>query len=270
MQELIPVVFNEQLKVNSVDARTLWKAVGSDTAFKDWILRRLDYTMAVEGEDYILQNDDKTDKSYSSISIAQKRAMVNTEKLTNENVNIIAKFKRKNYILSVHLAKEFAMLERNETGKKVRKYFIECEGRLIDELSKPKIIQQPLITIPRFKNDSVSSAHKELMSQFKSTFISIYKRIPTNEEYGKFVAGVNKKVFGYHEKGMRGNLTSHGYVVAINTFDEICRSLKGSRNIGNSVQSSVDRINLELKEVKFPELATEPFALITNGTELVA
>lgn len=137
-------------------------------------------------------------------------------------------------------------------------------------VNEPKIIQQPLITIPRFKNDSVSSAHKELMIQFKSTFISIYKRIPTNEEYGKFVSGVNKKVFGYHEKGMRGSLTSHGYIVAINTFDEICRSLKGSRNIGTSVQSSVDRINLELKEVKFPELATEPFALITSGTELVA
>jgi Rha family phage regulatory protein len=159
------------------------------------------------------------------------------------------------------------------TGKEADQWklkYIHEFNRMREELSKPKIIQQPLIIVPRFKNDSVSSAHKELMSQFKSTFVSIYKRTPTNEEYGKFVAGVNKKVFGYHEKGMRGSLTSHGYIVAINTFDEICRSLKGSRNIGTSVQSSVDRINLELKEVKFPELATEPFALITNGTELVA
>ena len=135
---------------------------------------------------------------------------------------------------------------------------------------EPKIIQQPLIIVPRFKNDSVSRAHRELMSQFKSTFISIYKRVPTNEEYGRFVAGVNKKVFGYHEKGMRKELTTHGYVVAINTFDEITSSLKSTNNIGTSVQSSVDRINLELSTVKFPQLGTEPFALITNGTELVA
>jgi Rha family phage regulatory protein len=159
------------------------------------------------------------------------------------------------------------------TGKEIVKWKIAYTKefqRMREELSKPKIIQQPLIIVPRFKNDSVSRAHRELMSQFKSTFISIYKRIPTNEEYGRFVAGVNKKVFGYHEKGMRKELTTHGYVVAINTFDEITSSLKATNNIGTSVQSSVDRINLELSTVKFPQLGTEPFALITNGTELVA
>ena len=159
------------------------------------------------------------------------------------------------------------------TGKEVVRWKIAYAKefqRMREELSKPKIIQQPLIIVPRFKNDSVSRAHRELMSQFKSTFISIYKRVPTNEEYGRFVAGVNKKVFGYHEKGMRKELTTHGYVVAINTFDEITSSLKSTNNIGTSVQSSVDRINLELSTVKFPQLGTEPFALITNGTELVA
>lgn len=159
------------------------------------------------------------------------------------------------------------------TGKEADQWklkYIHEFNRMREELSKPKIIQQPLIIVPRFKNDSVSRAHRELMSQFKSTFISIYKRIPTNEEYGRFVAGVNKKVFGYHEKGMRKELTTHGYVVAINTFDEITSSLKSTNNIGTSVQSSVDRINLELSTVKFPQLGTEPFALITNGTELVA
>lgn len=244
MQELVPVVFNEQLKVNSVDARTLWKAVGSRMKFTDWIYSRLDDTIARENIDF---------------KLSEKNERVNKGQLKS----------RIDYIITISLAKEIAMLERNDIGKKVRKYFIECEDKL-KELSKPKIIQQPLIIVPRFKNDSVSRAHRELMSQFKSTFISIYKRVPTNEEYGRFVAGVNKKVFGYHEKGMRKELTTHGYVVAINTFDEITSSLKATNNIGTSVQSSVDRINLELSTVKFPQLGTEPFALITNGTELVA
>jgi anti-repressor protein len=35
------------------------------------------------------------------------------------------------YHISMDMAKELAMVERNEEGKQARQYFIECEKRLI-------------------------------------------------------------------------------------------------------------------------------------------
>lgn len=132
------------------------------------------------------------------------------------------------------------------------------------------VTQEPApITVPRFKHDSASQAHTELTRQFTRTFIKIKGRRPDSSEFALFVSGVNRKVFGFHEKGMRNQLTPHGYIVAINTFDEITRKLRGSLNIGHSVQDSVDKINKELREIRFPELGTKPFALISGNIELI-
>ena len=39
----------------------------------------------------------------------------------------------KEYLLSIDMAKELSMLERNEKGKQARIYFIECEKRLREQ-----------------------------------------------------------------------------------------------------------------------------------------
>ncbi|WP_181938967.1 antA/AntB antirepressor family protein, partial [Klebsiella pneumoniae] len=41
------------------------------------------------------------------------------------------------YLLSLDMAKEVAMVERNEQGRAVRRYFIQCEEAL--QLSAPEI-----------------------------------------------------------------------------------------------------------------------------------
>lgn len=40
--------------------------------------------------------------------------------------------KRKNYHITLGMAKELAMVERNDQGKAARKYFIECERKLLE------------------------------------------------------------------------------------------------------------------------------------------
>ena len=102
MNELIiirPTLINGA-EVNSVNARDLHAVLESKRQFADWIKARIDEVDAIENIDYIV--------------FSQKNENGNNKSLIE-------------YILSTDIAKEIAMLERNEIGKKVRRYFIEVE-----------------------------------------------------------------------------------------------------------------------------------------------
>ena len=58
--------------------------------------------------------------------------------------------KTKDYLLSMDMAKELSMLERNDRGKQARRYFIECEKKL-RQVSKPAIdMSDPLVVARLF------------------------------------------------------------------------------------------------------------------------
>ena len=84
--------------VNAVDARELWKFLGSRQKFADWIKDRLEGF--VEGQDFTVHKIMKGEKG---------------------------RFQPTDYIISLDVAKHIAMLERNEQGYRVRRYFIEAE-----------------------------------------------------------------------------------------------------------------------------------------------
>ncbi|CAD7288277.1 antA/AntB antirepressor family protein [Campylobacter suis] len=101
MTELVPILQTEfnGAEINSVNARDLHEVLESKQDFSTWIKKRLDETDAVENTDYICFH----------------------KKMEANNATMIE------YILAIDIAKEVAMLERNEIGKKVRRYFIEFE-----------------------------------------------------------------------------------------------------------------------------------------------
>ena len=124
MTELIPINkadFNGA-EINSVNARELHAVLESKYQFADWIKSRLEETDAVENIDYIIVSE-KTE----TMTEHGKKASIKNE-----------------YILSTDIAKEIAMLERNEVGKKVRRYFIEFE-----KMHKQNFIPQDLPTALR-------------------------------------------------------------------------------------------------------------------------
>lgn len=96
---LIPIYQNEMGR-QLVDARELYAFVESKQDFSEWIKKRLGECEAVEGQDF-------------SIILG---------KSTGGRP-------QKDYILLIDIAKEVAMLERNEKGKAVRKYFISVERK---------------------------------------------------------------------------------------------------------------------------------------------
>lgn len=109
-------------EINSVNARELHAVLESKTDFSTWIKRRLEETDAVENADYII-----VPQKCGTMTEHGKKASIKNE-----------------YILSTDIAKEIAMLERNEVGKKVRRYFIEFE-----KMHKQNFIPQDLPTALR-------------------------------------------------------------------------------------------------------------------------
>ena len=100
---------NELIKINSknkVDGRSLHEFLQIETPFKKWIDRMLEYGF-VEGVDF--WTEDK--------NVRRADGAIMPQKLTE-------------YELTIDMAKEISMIQRNERGKQARLYFIECEKRL--------------------------------------------------------------------------------------------------------------------------------------------
>ena len=90
---------------DSVNARDLHGFLETKTKFRHWIKRKLEqYSYFEEGVDYF-----------------------STVKNDRREIGAVTK---KEYILTINMAKELAMLENNQIGQKVRRYFIACEQEL--------------------------------------------------------------------------------------------------------------------------------------------
>ena len=96
--ELVPVYITSTGE-KVVYGTELHKALEVKTKYADWISRRFCECEGIENEDY--------ETCFSNLG---------TENHGGQN--------KKEHIIKLDTAKEMAMLERNEIGKQVRKYFI--------------------------------------------------------------------------------------------------------------------------------------------------
>lgn len=105
-------------EINSVDARELhaFLEVGKD--FSSWIKNRINQYDFQENQDYIV--------------------------LIPHSGEQHGGHNRIDYIISINMAKELSMVERNEKGKEARRYFIECE-KALKSISAPKSDAEKLI-----------------------------------------------------------------------------------------------------------------------------
>lgn len=111
MNELINIKLNENHEP-VVSGRDLHKVLGIKTAYKDWFPRMVEYGFE-EGQDF---------SSFLSKSTGGRPSQ--------------------DHVLKMDMAKEIAMLQRNEKSKEVRKYFIQVEK---DFNSPEKIMARALL-----------------------------------------------------------------------------------------------------------------------------
>lgn len=111
--QLIPV-FNGTINNESVllcDARKLHDFLEIGKRFASWITERLTEYKFVENQDYVI--------------ISQNREKIGRGRPATD------------YHLTLDTAKELAMVERNEKGRQIRRYFIECEKQLRQQQTLP-------------------------------------------------------------------------------------------------------------------------------------
>lgn len=127
MENLIEIHNNIKINkklANTVNARDLWKKLGSKRQFSDWMKDRLQ--RFVENEDYVVTKT-KAYKLSNNINIHE---IMDIEKSTKkDNIRI-------DYFLTIDTTKMICMLENNEMGDKIRRYFVECEKILTIENKK--------------------------------------------------------------------------------------------------------------------------------------
>lgn len=99
--ELIKIT--EQNGERAVNARELHQFLEVETRFNDWISRRIEEYQFIEKQDF--------------------EVLLKNEKNSNGGRPL------KEYIISIDMAKELSMVERNEKGKLARLYFIEMEKK---------------------------------------------------------------------------------------------------------------------------------------------
>ena len=95
-------------QVPTVSARHLHTFLEVGKNFAAWIQDRIGSFGFVEGQDFVVVGNE---------------FFPNLEKTSGGRPT-------KEYYLSIDMAKELSMVERNEKGKQARRYFIECEKRM--------------------------------------------------------------------------------------------------------------------------------------------
>lgn len=134
--DLLPIYENEKNE-RLVNARELYEKLQSKQEFANWIKNRIRKYGFLENQDFI-----RFDK------------FIKGDKNGFGNKTIIE------YYLNLDTAKEIAMIENNEMGRKIRRYFIEVEKRYRTIVEKP----QNIFDFMRLAIDQIEANEKEIQS----------------------------------------------------------------------------------------------------------
>lgn len=115
MNNLISISYNDALGLNAVSARELHSFLEVGRDFSTWFKERVEQFYFEEFEENV---------DYVSVTVDKDGALLqNPSGLITESMRLQGF--RKEYYVSISMAKELSKVERNEQGRRARKYFIE-------------------------------------------------------------------------------------------------------------------------------------------------
>lgn len=153
--ELIRIIESDGNRV--VSARDLHKFLRSGREFTTWIKKRI--------EDYDFKED--VDYTKTSVTLSQGGRL-------------------KEYAITVDMAKELAMIEGNEQGRKARKYFIEVEKKFKQNI----IDSKPLSQLELMKNSiEILIKQDQRLNRLEQKFETLEKETkPKTDFYDKVLS----------------------------------------------------------------------------------
>lgn len=168
---LIQKTINKE-RINTISARELWRKLQSKQEFSHWIKNRLE--RFVENIDYIVVKE----KAYVESNKINIDKIINIDKSTKkDNLRI-------DYFLTFDATKMICMLENNEIGDRIRRYFVDCEKELFS------IKKERLLDIREKLNmtDKIQEIYGEKIESNKINGIKDWT-------YSNYTCLVYKKVF---------------------------------------------------------------------------
>lgn len=133
LKSLIPVSYDNPERP-TVSGRELHDFLEVTTRYNDWFNRMTEYGFT-EGEDY-----------YSFLS--------------NRSDGLAGK-PRTDHQLTIPMAKELCMIQRNERGKQARQYFLAIEAKW----NSPEAVMRRAVLIAQKQNDQLKAVNKQLLDE---------------------------------------------------------------------------------------------------------
>lgn len=218
MNELIKIT--EQNGQQVVSARELHLFLESKQDFSTWIKNRIEKYDFIENEDYILLHN-----------------FVEQTGRGGHN--------KKEYALTLDMAKELAMVEGSEKGRQARRYFIECEKKLREVVSNqqlyiPKTLPEALrayadeveknqLLEEKIKQDEPKVDYfdnlieRDLLTNFRDTA----KELGLKQQ--EFIQTLLDKSYIYRDKA--GNLKPYSQYSDLFTLKEFINSYNGKAGL---------------------------------------
>ena len=153
MKDLIKVEMNENQEP-IVSGRELHEVLEMETRYNDWFPRMCEYGFA-ENIDYKTIYQDREGNVLKN-EYAEK---LSKNQMSARGISI-------NHAIKLDMAKEIAMIQRNERGKEVRKYFIQVEK----DFNSPEKIMARALKIAKNKLDVLqleNTEQKKLLEEQK-------------------------------------------------------------------------------------------------------
>lgn len=131
MNSLIPISYDNPERP-TVSGRELHEFLGIDTRYNDWFKRMIEYGFT-EGEDF-----------YSILSKTSESGRPSTD-----------------HQLTIPMAKELCMIQRNERGKQARQYFLAVEA----QWNSPEAVMRRAVLIADRKVKELQSVNRSLLAE---------------------------------------------------------------------------------------------------------
>ena len=242
MNQLINVWQTERGN-QAVNARDLYNFLESKRGFAHWMTDRIEKYDFVENKDYC--------KLYYD---AFGNRLIINEGNSAQSDNQQVKIGKIEYVLTLNMAKELAMVENNEKGKEARKYFIDCEEKF--RASKTEISIEKQIELEKYKAYTslatliVNAPNDKVKELLYSDFLNLghgYNAAPVERKtyYATEISGMLKSRYGIEitkslvgrlankydlkrsEWGVFQNYNSNGVnVSAFKYYEEVVEKLK--------------------------------------------